>query len=488
MFYPSEIKKDPFTMSKHLTMFRRFSKLDPSISQRRLRAAIRAWQEDESSSSSSDQQMLREKPDKDTIFELMSHIPSSSITTGYFETSYAGTVPDIYLWIIEYLLTQRTGFNMNKAIFRGHVPGIPYRIDYTPLCLLCISYAMTEDDMIQCVRMMERLIDSGHVDINLRLESKYPALFLAALPQSNNDLHHNRALRCLLRRGADINITYEGTGRNVMFVLAYGLLDCTPSCFDNFMKRFNLLVQHGADVKHKDNDGNTLLMVQLPSRLDTCEAYVKRLVRLGVDVNDTNNKGETAISLACRNHDMTGIRALLDHGADQFKKDHRGLDAVGHVLDNHQHMATPWNSESTLMVLNELGFFRDLRKRLGLLRQVSPAQRRRIQQEALQKNLTCPITGQLMYVPFKTQVGSCYGRQSIRKWLRQNDTDPSTNLRLENKDLVLDVKKLRELDQLVDSYLERVVVQKQKEHGQQQVKSSLQQKQQHVSKRSRSQA
>ncbi len=52
------------------------------------------------------------------------------------------------------------------------------------------------------------------------------------------------------------------------------------------------------------------------------------------------------------------------------------------------------------------------------------------------KNYLCPITMELMYDPVMNESGNTYERVNILKWIKDKDTDPVTNVKLKNKDLI----------------------------------------------------
>lgn len=55
---------------------------------------------------------------------------------------------------------------------------------------------------------------------------------------------------------------------------------------------------------------------QPASRPSWVEAYVKRLLKLGADVNQTDKNGVTPLHHAVRFRSPAAVRALLDHGAN----------------------------------------------------------------------------------------------------------------------------------------------------------------------------
>jgi ankyrin repeat protein len=131
-------------------------------------------------------------------------------------------------------------------------------------------------------------------------------------------------LRMLLARGADVKAAGPGPLLFAIYSRCIGcsdllmgsaekddlslqaMLDSPPL---NNTRAVNTLLDRGADVKAKDPDGNTLLM--LVSACDEASPdTVKRLIAGGADVNAKNPRGQTALDLA-RAHGKTAVVDLL---------------------------------------------------------------------------------------------------------------------------------------------------------------------------------
>jgi ankyrin repeat protein len=130
--------------------------------------------------------------------------------------------------------------------------------------------------------------------------------------------------RLLLDRGADVNASGP-----VTLALALGT-GCTP-CVDALLKKTNpafvtpalaissppfgpalfgsLLLDHGADLNAKDDEGRTMLMLVAASQAMPLKS-IEALIARGADVNATSAHGETAASLAQR-HGHTAVVDLL---------------------------------------------------------------------------------------------------------------------------------------------------------------------------------
>ncbi|CAH1785341.1 unnamed protein product [Owenia fusiformis] len=65
---------------------------------------------------------------------------------------------------------------------------------------------------------------------------------------------------------------------------------------ENVMDCMQLLIQHGASVKARDNDADTVLMYAVKGGFVDC---CRVLIHYGADVNAINNMGQTGLSMAC---------------------------------------------------------------------------------------------------------------------------------------------------------------------------------------------
>tara|TARA_R110002003_G_scaffold1184_5_gene22605 strand:+ start:12133 stop:14583 length:2451 start_codon:yes stop_codon:yes gene_type:complete len=85
-----------------------------------------------------------------------------------------------------------------------------------------------------------------------------------------------------------------------------------------------LLVDRGADVKAKDNDGVTVLHSAVVSN----EAVVQLLVDRGADVNAKVNCGITVLQFAAKEGNEAVVQLLVDRGADVNAKDTSGFTVL----------------------------------------------------------------------------------------------------------------------------------------------------------------
>lgn len=157
------------------------------------------------------------------------------------------------------------------------------------------------------------LVDRG-ADANWADDKGYTPLMNAAM------FGKPKIIQMLIDADADIDAV-DCAGETALFKAAYR----------NHNEVVSLLISEGASVKevinYRDSKGNNLLMEKCRwgDRED-----VKTLIDLGIDVNATNNNGETAIMHAIDNQNFTiGIVSLLiAKGADVSKVNNQGISVL----------------------------------------------------------------------------------------------------------------------------------------------------------------
>ena len=106
-------------------------------------------------------------------------------------------------------------------------------------------------------------------------------------------------IKVLLQYGTNSNYV-DNTGRTVLMRLIEDYTNCNYPVMQ-------LLVDKGADINQQTNDGTTVLIYAIEENITYA---VPDLIKLGANVNLTNNKGETPIMIATKNNeiDTTFIR------------------------------------------------------------------------------------------------------------------------------------------------------------------------------------
>ena len=110
-------------------------------------------------------------------------------------------------------------------------------------------------------------------------------------------------LQALLHHGARIDAARKD-GTNALL----------RACTTGQSESVRFLVEAGADVSITKRDGNTCLHIAVKGKCS--KAAVQKIIGKGVKVNKVNNRGETALLLACESAQAETVKLLLTEGAD----------------------------------------------------------------------------------------------------------------------------------------------------------------------------
>lgn len=204
------------------------------------------------------------------------------------------------------------------------------------------------------LEMIRHILDCG-VNVNDCDDNGTTALMQAAALQSDEEVE------LFLERGADtkmidveqntcLHYFFRDTmshdvGNNVVDLLlkagadlealnGYGdtpLMEALQSYSPHITK---LLLQRGAavDVKARNNDGQTLLMMAAGN--SSSEEFLDLLITSGSDVHAISNQGETALMMAAKGNEcVKAIRLLLDSGAEIDGVDMSGCTALRKAVE-----------------------------------------------------------------------------------------------------------------------------------------------------------
>ena len=141
-------------------------------------------------------------------------------------------------------------------------------------------------------------------------------------------MDEGNTVQVLLENGADANTTVPNFAWHLSRSALYHALR------HGRLRIAQLLIDGGADVSAKNQDGRTLLhIVSMGDRAETTEF----LLANGVDVNAKDKDGQTALHLAVSYANAKAVRLLLAENADIDAQDKYGQTALhlaGSVLDN----------------------------------------------------------------------------------------------------------------------------------------------------------
>jgi hypothetical protein len=109
------------------------------------------------------------------------------------------------------------------------------------------------------------------------------------------------------------------------------------------VKIVQLILEHGGDVEQVCESGWTALhhAVLSPPRIKTCRCIVRALLLHGSNVNKKGRHGRTPIHCAVLYGSSALVRMLLDNGANVFRTDDAGCNALHHMAHRgHRSVAT----------------------------------------------------------------------------------------------------------------------------------------------------
>jgi len=116
---------------------------------------------------------------------------------------------------------------------------------------------------------------------------------------------------------------------------------------------FQLLLEHGADVRLRDGSGNTVLHKAITFGQN---GLALKLIDRGVDVSATNKVGATALHYAVRAGNQTMVELLLANGADIEVKDSAGSTPVeiAHAMSERQNLSDTMGRNISSKQMNKI--------------------------------------------------------------------------------------------------------------------------------------
>ncbi|MBL6785098.1 MAG: ankyrin repeat domain-containing protein [Rickettsiales bacterium] len=188
------------------------------------------------------------------------------------------------------------------------------------------------------------LLTQQNVSVNLKGKDALPPLGYVITKEFPNDKTQLNMATSLIEAGADVNIITTNNQTLLMLSADHNLPDITRLLIDNGAdinakasngetaihkskeKVLKILVENNADIFVLDNNGNTVI-----HKLYYIED-IEYLTDKGLDINTTNNKGETVLFNACnsRNCNSSRIEKLIIAGADPNIKNNESI-TVAHL-------------------------------------------------------------------------------------------------------------------------------------------------------------
>jgi uncharacterized protein len=178
--------------------------------------------------------------------------------------------------------------------------------------------------------LAKSLLDLG-ADVNLKDDASNTPLYSASgnirFANRNSETPNNNLelVKLLIERGADIN--------------AGGLAG--PPLLTAIQARsyevFDYLLKKGANVKVKNKEEMTpvmLLAYTYNNKDKESQNRVMALIKAGVDVNERNKSGQTALMIAVNNRSKEMMRTLLENGADPSIEDKNGSSILNYAISD----------------------------------------------------------------------------------------------------------------------------------------------------------
>jgi uncharacterized protein len=190
--------------------------------------------------------------------------------------------------------------------------------------MLPILLAAKPDSEQQDAALLEA-VKSGPVVIR---EADAPAAQNDHAPQPMAEFPWVTNVRLLLDAGADIETRDEEGSTPLMRAATYAQTET-----------FKLLLERGAKINVRDKGGRTLLIAAACdcaiATMDSTYEIMKLLLEKGVNVNARDHDGQTALMLAAGSPDGSpSVKLLLDHGANPMARDNSGRTALDYTKDS----------------------------------------------------------------------------------------------------------------------------------------------------------
>ncbi len=118
-------------------------------------------------------------------------------------------------------------------------------------------------------------------------------------------------------------------------------------------KAFQLLFKNDANVRLRDNQGNTTLHKAVTfGRME----FAVQLIEEGLDINATNKVGATALHYAVRSANLSMVNLLIEKGANSVMKDEKGSTPteVAQAMNEQEGLSGPMGQIISKKQINKI--------------------------------------------------------------------------------------------------------------------------------------
>ncbi|XP_059174816.1 ankyrin repeat and KH domain-containing protein 1-like [Physella acuta] len=203
------------------------------------------------------------------------------------------------------------------------------------------SFLFLKEHFQDCVSSNIRQIGTKLLDLAAELGHKDMIRLLVQEGVSvNGDIYtytpllsaiDSTVMEVLINLGADVNLTMK-------LNIADSVLNCILTetelkrgrTKDSFTERVKLLIKYGANVNFKDHNGKTPLMKA--SKISDTQDVLRALLQAGADVNQQNNKGESALHYAAVCESTDNAKILLEFKSDINLQNNMGMTPLFYSL------------------------------------------------------------------------------------------------------------------------------------------------------------
>ena len=265
-------------------------------------------------------------------------------------------------------LLLKKGFNIDEKDSKG----------YTPL------FNATNNDNSNCIESIKFLINNG-ADINSKDKYHFPLFFnmlrrVEFADTIKEEKVYIRIIKLMIKKGVDVNISFpDGTtalhkcslankrkvakillnnGANINAIKYTDKLDGITPLAEAISLRskslIKLFIKNNVLKNHKLMEGMTLLSYLIVNYqdLDTLKYFIKQ----GLDINQQNANGSTALMLAVYAGNLKMVKYLIKQGAKlDIKSDTRDT-ALSIAKRRLKYHLIPWERSSNILSDEEINF------------------------------------------------------------------------------------------------------------------------------------